>query len=85
MPLPELSRAPLFEPEPGETGSGSFAIGSNDDCYSGLGASPVLAGSTAYAIADAFGWREGLDCKIGNADDSTRFFGALIISKKGDS
>ena len=34
---------------------------------SGLLAIPVLACSTAYAIANTFGWREGMDEKISDA------------------
>lgn len=49
----------------------------------GFLAIPVLAGSTAYAVADTFGWREGLDYKVSDAKGFyTVFFGALII---GDS
>ena len=33
----------------------------------GLLAVPVLAGSTAYAISEAFGWREGLGLKVRQA------------------
>lgn len=33
----------------------------------GLLALPVLAASTAYAFADVFGWREGLDIEAGTA------------------
>lgn len=47
----------------------------------GLLAIPVLAGSTAYAVADSFGWREGLDNKISDAKGFyTIFFGALLVS-----
>lgn len=41
---------------------------------------PVLAGSTAYAVADTFGWREGMDYKVSDAKGFYAiFFGALII------
>ncbi|MDX2169894.1 MAG: divalent metal cation transporter [Deltaproteobacteria bacterium] len=33
----------------------------------GLLALPVLAASTAYAVAEVFGWREGLDAEVGTA------------------
>lgn len=33
----------------------------------GLLAVPVLAGSTAYAVSEAFGWREGLSLKMNQA------------------
>ncbi len=46
----------------------------------GFLAIPVLAGSTAYAVADTFGWREGLDNKISDAKGFYMvFFGALIV------
>jgi len=33
----------------------------------GLLAIPVLAGSSAYALSDTFGWKEGLNKKFGQA------------------
>ncbi|WP_457654670.1 Nramp family divalent metal transporter [Rhodocaloribacter sp.] len=46
----------------------------------GFLAIPVLAGSTAYAVADTFGWREGLDNRISDAKGFYLvFFGALIV------
>ena len=46
----------------------------------GFLAIPVLAGSTAYAVADTFGWREGLDNKVSDAKGFYMvFFGALIV------
>ncbi len=46
----------------------------------GFLAIPVLAGSTAYAVADTFGWREGLDNKVSDAKGFyTVFFGALVV------
>ena len=46
----------------------------------GFLAIPILAGSTAYAVADTFGWREGLDHKVSDAKGFyTVFFGALVI------
>jgi len=45
----------------------AFALFSVGIVVSGLLAIPVLAGSTAYAVADAFGWREGLDEKVADA------------------
>lgn len=41
----------------------------------GLLAVPVLAGSTAYAISEAFGWREGLGLRLSQA----RAFYVVII------
>jgi Mn2+/Fe2+ NRAMP family transporter len=42
----------------------------------GLLAVPVLAGSTAYAISEAFGWREGLGLKLRQA----RLFYLVIVA-----
>jgi NRAMP (natural resistance-associated macrophage protein)-like metal ion transporter len=44
---------------------------------SGLLAIPVLAGSSSYAVAESFHWREGLYRKLGKA---TGFYGTIIIS-----
>jgi Mn2+/Fe2+ NRAMP family transporter len=57
----------------------------NDDQYRGrcgliglgLLAIPVLAGSAAYALAEAFGWKEGLSLKFRKARG---FYGAIILS-----
>ncbi|HYV42056.1 MAG TPA: divalent metal cation transporter [Thermoanaerobaculia bacterium] len=43
----------------------------------GLLAIPTLAGSAAYAFAETFGWREGLDRKLGAA---RYFYGVVILS-----
>jgi Mn2+/Fe2+ NRAMP family transporter len=43
----------------------------------GLLAIPTLAGSSAYAIAETFGWREGLDRKLRGA---RYFYGVIILS-----
>jgi NRAMP (natural resistance-associated macrophage protein)-like metal ion transporter len=43
----------------------------------GLLAVPVLAGSTAYALAEAFGWREGLSRKPAEAKG---FYAALAVA-----
>jgi NRAMP (natural resistance-associated macrophage protein)-like metal ion transporter len=43
----------------------------------GLLATPVLAGSTAYAIAESFGWRQGLYRKLKQA---YAFYGVIIVS-----
>ncbi len=45
----------------------AFALFSIGVIVSGLLAIPVLAGSTAYAVADSFGWREGLNEKVSDA------------------
>ena len=43
----------------------------------GLLAVPVLAGSTAYALSEAFGWSEGLERRPGQAK---AFYGVIIAS-----
>jgi len=43
----------------------------------GMLAVPVLAGSAAYAVADFFEWRSGLDHKLGEAKG---FYGVLIFA-----
>lgn len=43
----------------------------------GLLGIPVLAGSVAYAVSDAFGWREGLDYKL---KEAKQFYGVIIFS-----
>ncbi|HYT31872.1 MAG TPA: divalent metal cation transporter [Thermoanaerobaculia bacterium] len=46
----------------------------------GLLAIPTLSGSAAYAFAETFGWREGLDRKLGRA---RYFYGVVILSTAG--
>jgi NRAMP (natural resistance-associated macrophage protein)-like metal ion transporter len=43
----------------------------------GFLAIPTLAGSSAYAFAEVFGWREGLDRKFHSA---RAFYGVIIVS-----
>ncbi|HET6924414.1 MAG TPA: divalent metal cation transporter [Candidatus Saccharimonadales bacterium] len=43
----------------------------------GFLAIPVLAGSSSYALAESFGWREGLYRRLGQA---YAFYGVIIIS-----
>jgi Mn2+/Fe2+ NRAMP family transporter len=43
----------------------------------GLLGIPVLAGSAAYALAEAFGWREGLSRRFGEAKG---FYGVIIAA-----
>ena len=43
----------------------------------GLLAIPTLSGSAAYAFAETFGWRQGLDRKLGRA---RYFYGVVILS-----
>jgi Mn2+/Fe2+ NRAMP family transporter len=43
----------------------------------GLLAIPTLAGSSAYAFAETFGWRQGLDRKLRGA---RYFYGVIVLS-----
>ncbi len=43
----------------------------------GLLAVPVLAGSTAYALSESFGWKSGLYHKL---DQAYAFYGVIIVS-----
>lgn len=43
----------------------------------GLLAIPVLAGSAAYALSEALGWKEGLSNKLG---DARGFYGIIAVS-----
>jgi Mn2+/Fe2+ NRAMP family transporter len=43
----------------------------------GLLSIPVLAGSTAYAVAETFGWRESLELKPRQAK---AFYGVIVVS-----
>jgi len=61
-------------------GNYSFALFSIGVIVSGFLSIPVLSGSSAYAVADAFGWREGLDYKVSDAKGFyIVFLGALIL------
>lgn len=53
-----------LKPLAGEFATILFSIGI---IISGFLALPVLAGSTAYAVSETFGWREGLDKKVFSA------------------
>lgn len=61
-------------PNSGQLAKDIFAIG-----IIGLGflAIPVLAGSTAYAVSEAFSWRKGLYRKFNKAKG---FYGIIIVS-----
>ncbi|WP_456396784.1 NRAMP family divalent metal transporter [Desulfurobacterium sp.] len=62
------------------TGNFSFALFSIGIIAAGFLAIPVLAGSSAYAIADLFGWRQGFEEKISNAKGFyIIFLGSLLI------
>jgi NRAMP (natural resistance-associated macrophage protein)-like metal ion transporter len=68
----EAARA--LAPLAGNFASLLFAIGI---IGTGLLAIPVLAGSTAYAISESFGWKEGLYRKWKTAH---AFYGVIIVS-----
>ena len=55
-------------------GAFTFAVFAAGILGTGLLAVPVLAGSAAYAVSEAFGWREGLDQRLAQA----RWFYAVI-------
>ena len=61
-------------PNSGQVARDLFAVG-----VVGLGllAIPVLAGSAAYALAEAFDWKEGLSRRFG---DARGFYGVIIVS-----
>lgn len=61
-------------PDSGEIAGGLFAVG-----VIGLGllGIPVLAGSAAYSLSEAFGWKEGLSRRFSEARG---FYGVIIIS-----
>ena len=67
---------PLVEgfPHAGTIAKTLFAIGV---IGMGLLGIPVLAGSVAYAVSDAFNWREGLDYKL---KEAKQFYGVIIFS-----
>lgn len=66
--------ARALSPLVGSSASLLFAIGI---IGTGLLAIPVLAGSTAYAISESFGWKEGLYRKFKTAH---AFYGVIFIS-----
>lgn len=58
----------------------AFMLFSIGVIVSGFLAIPVLAGSTAYAIADAFRWRAGMENKVSDAKGFYLvFLGSLIL------
>ncbi len=61
-------------------GEYAFLLFSLGVIVSGFLAIPVLAGSTAYAVADTFGWREGLDNDVSDAKGFYLvFLGSLFV------
>ena len=73
--------AKALKPIAGEFAFAVFALGV---VGTGLLAVPVLAGSAAYAVGETFGWRTGLDERVGRAPAfywaiaGATFLGALI-------
>ncbi len=70
---PEQAAAAL-KPIAGDFAGGLFALGI---LGTGLLAVPVLAGSTAYAVSEAFGWRESLERK---PSEAKQFYSVLVAS-----
>ena len=66
--------AMALEPLAGSAAKYLFALGI---VGTGLLAVPVLAGSTSYALAETFGWREGLSLKMSQA---RAFYMVIVVS-----
>jgi NRAMP (natural resistance-associated macrophage protein)-like metal ion transporter len=66
--------ARALEPLAGRFASTLFAVGV---VGTGLLAVPTLAGSAAYAFAEAAGWKEGLGRKL---SDARAFYGVIAVS-----
>lgn len=66
--------ADALRPLAGDLAGALFALGI---LGTGLLAVPVLAGSTAYALSETFGWREGLSLKMNQA---RAFYGVIAGS-----
>ncbi|MDG4892200.1 divalent metal cation transporter [Mesorhizobium sp. WSM4976] len=58
-------------------GDFAFALFATGILGVGLIGVPVLAGSAAYALAEAMGWQEGLELK---ASDARGFYGVITVS-----
>ncbi|TJV69776.1 MAG: divalent metal cation transporter [Mesorhizobium sp.] len=58
-------------------GDFAFALFATGILGVGLIGVPVLAGSAAYALAEAMGWQEGLELK---ASDARGFYGVIAVS-----
>jgi len=69
--------AEALRPIAGDFAFALFAIGI---IGTGLLAVPVLAGSAAYAVSEAFGWVEGLDRK---PREAKAFYGAIVAAVLG--
>jgi NRAMP (natural resistance-associated macrophage protein)-like metal ion transporter len=61
-------------PHAGQLAGLIFALGI---VGTGLLAVPVLAGSAAYGVCEAFGWREGLSLPLGHARN---FYGVIAVA-----
>ena len=61
-------------------GTFTFALFAVGIIGSGLLAVPVLAGSTAYAVSETFGWNEGLDRR---ARDAKPFYAVIALATLG--
>ena len=66
--------ADALRPLAGDMAGALFALGI---LGTGLLAVPVLAGSTAYALSETFGWREGLSLRMNQAK---AFYGVISAS-----
>jgi len=58
-------------------GAGCFLLYTGGLIGVGLLAVPTLSGSAAYALAETFGWRQGLDEKI---DKARAFYAVVLLS-----
>jgi NRAMP (natural resistance-associated macrophage protein)-like metal ion transporter len=61
-------------------GSATFLLFSLGIIGTGMLAIPVLAGSAAYAVAESFEWRSGLDMKLHEARE---FYGIIAVATIG--
>ena len=69
--------AEALKPVAGQFAFVVFAVGI---IGTGLLAVPVLAGSTAYAVAESFGWKEGLGRKLSEAK---AFYATIVVATLG--
>lgn len=69
--------AEALKPVAGEFAFVVFAVGI---IGTGLLAVPVLAGSTAYAVAESFGWKQGLGLKLSEAK---AFYATIVVATLG--
>jgi len=69
--------AEALKPVAGEFAFVVFAVGI---IGTGLLSVPVLAGSTAYAVAESFGWKEGLGRKLSEAK---AFYVTIVVATLG--